>query len=210
MMSINCPVCNHDDSIQKVSIIVANGRSSRTISGPTEGVAYNVEKWESVGGVIAISRNASIELARKLSPPIEPRNKGGIGCKGIWAIVLTFILFVFSIGFVTIILRNLGQLNNLSSISSLILAGLMPIIFAVVIGGYLFIFLPIKGIFMVWDQYKVSKLKEGEKYIKEKLRWDAAINKWNCSYYCHRDGVVFDNNGITVCQLEQFSEFLFS
>jgi hypothetical protein len=209
-MSINCPVCNHDDSIQKVSIIVANGRSSGTISGSREAVAYNIEKWESAGGVIAINRSASIELARKLSPPIEPINKEGIGCKEIWATILTLILFVISIAFVTIILLNLGQLINLSSSSTFILAGLMPIIFAVVIGIFLFIYLPIKGIFMVRENYKVSKLKEEEKYIKEKLHWDAAMNKWNCAYYCHRDGVVFDNNGITVCRLEQFSEFLFS
>jgi hypothetical protein len=86
----------------------------------------------------------------------------------------------------------------------------MPIIFTVGIGSFLFIILLIMGIHMLWENYKVSKLKEEEKYIKEKLRWDAAMNKWNSAYYCHRDGVVFDNKGITVCQLEQFREFLFS
>jgi hypothetical protein len=126
------------------------------------------------------------------------------------AIVLVFILFAISIAFITISLRSFGQLINSSSSSSLSLAGLMPIIFTVGIGSFLFIILLIMGIHMLWENYKVSKLKEEEKYIKEKLRWDAAMNKWNSAYYCHRDGVVFDNKGITVCQLEQFREFLFS
>jgi len=209
-MSINCPVCNHDDSVQKVSIIVANGRSSGSISGPTESMADHIEKWESVAGVTAMRRSGSIELAKKLSPPIEPIKKGGIGCRGIWTIGLTFILFVISIAFVTIILLNLGQLNNLAPNSSLLLVRLAPIIIVVGLGGFFFIFLPIKGIFMVWENYKVNKRKENEKYAREKQRWDAAMNKWNGAYYCHRDGVVFDNKGITVCRLEQFSELLFS
>ena len=210
MMEINYPVCNHDDSIQKVSIIVANGQSSGNNSGPTGGVAYNIEKWESVGGVIKISRSASIELARKLLPPIEPLRKGGIGRKWILAINLVFILFAISIAFITIILRNLVYLPNSSSSSSLKLIGSIPILCIVGIVSFLSIILLIKGIDMLWENYKASKIKEEEKYVKEKLSWDAAMNKWNSAYYCHRDGVVFDNKGITVCQLEQIKEFLFS
>jgi hypothetical protein len=210
MMEINCPVCNHDDSIQKVSIIVANGQSSGNILGSAGGVANNIEKWESVGGVTTISRRTSSELARKLLPPIEPIKKGGIGFKWILAIVLVFIMFAISIAFVTIILRNLGHSINSSLSSSLGLGGLILIICSVGIIIFLFIILLIKGIDMLWENYKVSKLKEEENYIKEKLRWDEAMNKWNCAYYCHRDGVVFDNKGITVCQVEQFREFLFT
>jgi hypothetical protein len=63
---------------------------------------------------------------------------------------------------------------------------------------------------MLSKKYKESNQKEEEIYLQEKLRWEAAMNKWNCAYYCHRDGVVFDNKAITVCRLEQFREFLFS
>jgi hypothetical protein len=209
-MAINCPVCNHDDSTQKVSILVANGQSYGTISGPAEGVAKNKEKWESVGGVTKISRSVSIELARKLSPPIEPIKKRGFGYKWIWAIVLVIILFAITIAFVTINLRNFVQLNSSSSSSSLNPAGILPFICIVGVVGFLFIILLLKGIDMLWENYKVSKRKEEQKYIKEKLRWDAAMKKWDCAYYCHRDGAVFDNKGITVCRLEQFREFLFT
>ncbi len=208
-MSLNCPVCHNDDSIQKVSIIVANGRSTGIISGSTEGVSSKNETLESSGGVIAIGRNASVGLARKLSPPIGPIKNEGIGCKGILAIVLTFILFVISISFVTIILLNLGQLSNLFSTSLINLGGWMPWI-VIGIGGFLFVILPIMGIFVVQENYKVSKINEEKKYLKEKQRWDEAMSKWNCAYYCHRDGVVFDEKGITVCQVEQFREYLFS
>jgi hypothetical protein len=210
MMEIICPVCNHDDAIQKVSIIVANGQSSGNNSGLAEGAANHFEYWDSVGGVTRISRRESIELARKLLPPIEPTIKGGIGCKGILAIVLVFILFAILIAFATIILRNLGHLINSSSSSSIILVGLIPIIFIVGSVISLFIILLIKGINLSRENYNASKVKEEEKYIQEKLRWDAAIDKWNCAYYCYRDGVVFDNKSITVCPLEQFREFLFS
>jgi hypothetical protein len=63
---------------------------------------------------------------------------------------------------------------------------------------------------MLSKKYKESNQKEEEIYLQEKLRWDAAMSKWNCAYYCHRDGVLFDNKAITVCRLEQFGEFLFS
>ncbi len=70
---ILCPVCGKDDAIQKVSAIVASGRASGTLSGPSGGAAYVGGKWGITSGYTTLSGGITTELARKLSPPPQPR-----------------------------------------------------------------------------------------------------------------------------------------
>ena len=55
-----CPICNKDDAIQKVTVIVAGGRSSGHFSGPP-------------GDYTPVYGNTVSGLARLLAPPQSQR-----------------------------------------------------------------------------------------------------------------------------------------
>jgi hypothetical protein len=57
-MATNCPICNKDDGIQKLSVIVSSGKSSGTYSGPSGGSTIS-------------------DLALRLAPPPEPKQTPG-------------------------------------------------------------------------------------------------------------------------------------
>ena len=108
--SFLCPVCGKDDAIQKVSAIVASGRASGTLSGPSGGAAYVGGKWGITGGYTTLSGSMATELAQKLAPPSEPSRGRGVLASlfiggGIFEIVIalsTEEIWILPIGIVTI------------------------------------------------------------------------------------------------------------
>jgi len=69
-MAIICPQCNNDDSIQRVSAVVAGGTSTGSFSGPSGAITYSDGKVGSVGGYTHLSGSSTTNLANmlKLSP----------------------------------------------------------------------------------------------------------------------------------------------
>ena len=91
------PICNKDDAIQKLSVIVASENSSGTFSGPSGGVTYVDGKWGSVGGYSSLSGSTMSELARRLAPPPAPQNKDRVGCGALGAIAIADLLVFWAV-----------------------------------------------------------------------------------------------------------------
>lgn len=68
-----CPVCNKEDSIQRLSAIVASGTSSGTFSGPSGGVTHTGGEVGTYGGYTTLSGTSMSNLARALAFPAEPK-----------------------------------------------------------------------------------------------------------------------------------------
>jgi len=69
-MILACPIDNKDDSIQKVSAVVASGRSTGTFSGPTGGTVSYDGKSGSVSGYSSLSGSSTSHLAQLLAHPL--------------------------------------------------------------------------------------------------------------------------------------------
>jgi hypothetical protein len=185
-MSTNCPICNKDDAIQKLSVIVASGKSSGTFSGPSGGAAYVDGKLVPMGGYSTLSGSTISDLAKRLTPPSEPQKYKGLGC-------------------------GLGSLIAIVTFLGLIAASGLGFLLFNVVGGFIFLF----GGFVIYMLVlnalnKKSRKRDEAAYLFEKPRWDVAISRWNRSYFCHRDGIVFDPDTQETCQPDDLSGFLYS
>ncbi|MBM3180072.1 MAG: hypothetical protein FJZ86_06935 [Chloroflexi bacterium] len=187
-MTIECPICGKDDALQKVSSIVSGGTVRGSFSGPSGGVSYSGGNWGTVSGYTSLSGSTSTDLARLLSPPREPHTSfvnSGAPC--IFLLVLLGCFFAAPIW--SPIWYGVDLLSLLSPESysgergvALFFIGLAAVF------GVIYALLWVGGIAYSKSQNK----KESEKYSREKVIWDSAIEKWVRLYYCHRDDVVFD------------------
>lgn len=68
-----CPVCNSDESIQRLSAIVSSGTVSGTFSGPSSGVMHSGDEVGTYGGYTTLSGTSMSNLARVISLQDEPK-----------------------------------------------------------------------------------------------------------------------------------------
>jgi hypothetical protein len=68
-----CPICKRDDSIQRLSAIVASGTASGTFSGPSGGITHSGNETGTYGGYTTLSGTSMSNLARSLSLPNDPK-----------------------------------------------------------------------------------------------------------------------------------------
>jgi hypothetical protein len=188
-MSTPCPQCGKDDAVQKVAVLVDAGRSSGTFFGPS-GVLPYFDGYTSLSGV-PIS-----DLARKLAPPPEPEHRFAYRW-GKWAIVALFGPLAMCTFIVFCGAWNSLALSGLDIFFGLIFFGSAPaFFFAVGVVSFLL--------------HNSRDKKDDAKFATDKLRWDKAIRRWKRSYFCHRDGIVFDPEANESCQLESVGTFFYS
>lgn len=229
-MIVNCPKCQQNDRIQKLSSIYSSG----TVKGNYSGSAY------ASGQNVPVNFDASFQtnLASRLRPPSQPSTPGFL-----WYIMpflpMGYLIMLFApvgrsdkikmlitIGFaiaVTLTLTH-GQLNtlaafihNLGDKNSIIVTNSE---FSKVanlsaakagIGDYLlFIFLIAKvaphniqwimahffmfflALILYFIFYYAGLIASKRKVKREQYPvWQASMSRWNDSYYCHRDDVIF-------------------
>ena len=58
------------------------------------------------------------------------------------------------------------------------------------------------------DKEKKERLKSD--YYQKKTQWDAAIQKYNRSYFCFRDGIIYDPETGDIGKLDSLMEFLYT
>ena len=92
MSTIVCPQCEKDDSLQRVSAVVAGGISTGSFSGPSGALTYSDGKVGSAGGYTHLNGGSSTNLAKMLELPPEPQTKGLVFpvlilIFGIWLII---------------------------------------------------------------------------------------------------------------------------
>lgn len=209
-----CPVCGKDDAIQRISSIVSSGEASGTFSGPSVGVTRVDGKWGTTGGYTTLSGSTRTQLASKLARPKEPEKPSGFGCWWIAIALLAvpsfFQIFLFpGCAAVACILTDpdapLGTFNNEPLYVS---PGVG------VLGGFAWVGLGVAACLLVLHFIRRAennkKSKEARVYGEQKPRWDAAMEKYSRSYYCHRDDVVFDPETGTACAPSRLMEYLYS
>ncbi len=201
MTSIVCPLCNKDDVIQKVSAVVASGKTTSKFSGPSGGIANVDGKWGVVSGYTSLSGHTISELATLLAPPPEPKKPSGFGywwilIGGVVIPVLAFIpMFILVIS--TILYPSINQSVGLLSPSFIMLPclGCLSVVSLVIL--------------FIWIDNRI-KVKSKPKYLAEKLKWDTAMQHWNRLYYCNRHDIVFDPDTNETCMPQDTKKFSYA
>ncbi len=200
-MSNLCPICNKDDSIQKVSVIVSAGKASGTFSGPSGGVAYIDGKWGTVGGYTTLSGSTMSELAKLLSPPPAPNSPKGYTClEWIGLLFVAMILIPFVSGVLIIVseasMTVLGVFPNDPDTTD-------------VIGGFIFLIIAFVVIAFLVSLNQKRLAASEKRYAIEKHTWNLAMQRWNRLYFCQRDGIVFDPETGETCDPSNIQNFLY-
>ena len=188
-MSLNCPKCGKDDTVQKVSAALASMSASQTnlaarLAPPQKPVSPTAPKWIVVqiglliGGIFAITTVDTI-LTLLSRQGIELLGSNHI----IEGVALTFILLA------------IPRFSPLGKSEKGVLVGLfIPVAaiwnFFVVPYYVLYIFFVI-GVYF----FLINKAKKNF-YKVEIPMWENKMNEWNQSFYCHRDETIFSQKSI--------------
>jgi len=192
-MAIVCPRCNKDDTIQRISAIVQSGRAEGTFSGPTAGAVYVEGKWGASGSYTTLSGYTISELAKLLAAPPEPRKPSGFGWMSLPIGCIGFIGGYLLGAVLALPGFFISGMGNPSVPVAWQIIGFCEVIIAAIVGY---------GLVIVFIRHKArERLKVDEaRYVAEKLKWNAAIQRWNRMYYCHRDGIAFDPDTSETCE----------
>ena len=205
-MNVVCPICQKDDSIQKISVIVNAGQYSGSFSGPTGGITYDDGKMGTFGSYSTLSGTTVTNLAMLMFPPKEPKPGRGLGVWWILIILCSGSFLLSGLTGIFCLIPMFAFPNNIfvNSKEEALIMGIMGICL-----GIAFMIVSIGGL-ILFKCISVSKKKNGDKNYKiEKRLWDKAIAKWNRSYFCHRDDIIFDTESQEFSHLEKFQEYLF-
>lgn len=197
MSRVVCPVCEHDDQIQKVSAVVSGGVSNVTTGGPVGGIGYGGGHWSTVSGYSMQSGMAITVLAKRLMPPIKPSGRSSCWMWGC-AIYLGLVAVMgFCGGILELFSADEPQSARVASTQEEEADPLAILFTTVIVGGiagYLF--------------YRIAaKRQRAQDQLPD---WEQAVMRWNRVYYCFRDDLVFDPATGEACRLDDFYAFLYS
>jgi hypothetical protein len=202
MMDLLCPIDKKDDAIQKVSAVVAGGTSTGSFSGTTGGHINIDGNTGSIGGFNTLSGGISSNLANLLTPPAKPQMPKSTNLliifMAFWG--LTFLIGLGGTGILVPLLFLRGDAN----ITVKIVIGVIGIVLALASGIGLIVFMRFLNR-IDKDNHKNSQ----ERYLVDKLKWQKAMEKWVCLYYCHKHGVVFDPESGEYCEASSLKELLY-
>ena len=199
-----CPQCGLNDRVERVSAIV-DAQTQKTIhAGPQEKEVNVGSIQQSRFGDKSVTHIEMSSLASQLAAPEKPgptpklKKKPG-GC----LLVLGIFSFLIA-GFVGLML--IGSLNEQNSPDT------VPILI-------FFLFFMITGVGLLiinsrnrrikTEQYSIMGAAIARENSEKEIGWRRAMEKWQASYYCHRDGCVFIPEENNWAPLSQINEFLF-
>ncbi len=180
-MSVNCPQCQKDDNIRKVSSVVTGGISTGSYSGPTYSSTYVGEgKYHESYGHSTLNGSTVQEFSRLLAPPAPPK-RATTGCVNI-----IILLFITGTGLFcaanTAPFALMGGRSDGSGVFGLIACALTLGI------GF--------GTFILAKRFLADSNKgvanANKDYPDRLAAWEKQITKWNRLYLCFRDDIVFD------------------
>jgi hypothetical protein len=170
-MPNQCPICQSQNAVQKVSAIVSNGNAQVSIAGPVIDTSGDL-------GISFAGGNFSTPLAKFLSPPPEPRNDFLQGERV--EIYIKFVLYFFGVPLLGFIVAEIFSATFNADF-------FMGIAFLSSFFGF------IPGFILGYKRVlKPMYLKRDRRHFETKKIWNEAMKTWSRLYYCHRDDVVFD------------------
>lgn len=198
-----CPRCDKDDAVWKLSSVVEWGSASGTFSGPSVSVTRMDGKWGTTGGYTSLSGSTKTELARMLEPPAEPAKPGGLGCLDVLFYLGVMIICATMAG-TGLVLGIMAVGDSNESLTARVL--LFLFLLGVSVIGFVGLFQTFK---YFEKNHRKKKKQSAARYAEEKPAWDAAMRKYRRSYYCFRDGIVFDPETGTACDPSRLVEYLY-
>lgn len=196
-MNLACPIDNKDDTIQKVSAVVASGQSTGTFSGPTGGTVSYEGKVGSVTGHTTLSGNSTSQLAILLAPPKKPQEES-YSC---FLTLLAWFMILAGGGELYVYFANLLMSGRFSGILGL--GGIFDFVLFIIFGAIVW------GGFKLLNARKAHMNKEKERVQQNKPIWETAMKKWDRLYYCHKHDIVFDPENGETCPSNSLKEFLY-
>jgi len=198
-----CPICGKDDKIQKVSAIVSTHQHSGSSSGSSVGVTYDGE-FAVTEAYTNLKTTSISALAKALTPPSEPKKPEGGGClEGCLFMIVAIPALYIGIPVVLVI--------------PMVISSIVP---SSVPKGFVFLcyFICVGVALLLWQaktkerrdaKRKAAQAKMEFDFAARKNAWGTGMERWNRSYYCHRDGIVFDPITEETCPPEKMSQLLF-
>ena len=184
-----CPICQKDDQIKRLEVKYRDGISSGQFSGPTVSTSYSDGKIKPSYGRTTLTGSTSTNLSTLLAPPPSPPEPKGFGC---WWILLIYPVIpllggIFSIPFAIpgMVLFGISSAIWPDKTTPLSVIGAVLVIIAFCIGYFIAIRFVIK-------QDRKKKASMEKTLAEEKPKWEQAMQRWFRSYYCERDGIVYD------------------
>ncbi len=187
MSSIVCPICAHDDQIQKLSAIASSGTATGSFSGPTGGVTYSNKQWGTFGGYSHLTGQTATKLAQMLEPPRKPTPS-------------TFSMFPGTCLTVVVVLIG-AAITTVTLIENSIPTALLFLVLTAAISAFL-----ARGSENQRKAFEAEHLKENQLALD---RYQIAVALYDRSYYCFRDDQVFDPETGKHCAPQNLAEFLF-
>ena len=194
-----CPIHGTGDNIQRISGVVSGGQAHGTFSGPTGSVVNVDGKWGAAGGYTTLSGSTISNLAASLTPPREPKKRAF----GWLATIFMYYLFGSWIVMGVAIAMTPTWLLVSSPQGWISVLGIVGVALCLT---FLFI-----GLGALGFRWYINKNKQVQlEYPAKKRAWDQAMARWNRSYYCFRDDVVFDPDNGESCRPQDLNQFLYA
>ncbi|MEI6166983.1 MAG: hypothetical protein WCS52_07290 [bacterium] len=189
-----CPVCGKDDKLQKVSAVVSTNQHSSSSVGSSTGVTYDDGDFLVTQAYTSLKGSSISELAKALTPPAEPKKEETYD--GLWGCCAGGLrgCLVMVAGLIGVSI--FGGLSTLSNGSGGVVALLL-----IAAAGFVYFKWrnEIRKLLVDWgltkepDDAKVRRKAESDYDLSIRKRaWETSMVRWTRSYYCHRDGIVFD------------------
>ncbi len=222
-----CPRCGRNDRAEKVSAIMSSQTQNISSSEIQTRVVMN-PYGQPVYQQVAVPKvvTQSSELAKKLKPPekpklypqpvpkIYPRRKSNTALTfGIIFLVMAFLGLIFT---VIALSTSMFGANDTQSMA-LLLCGLPTLLFGVVGIGLTILGITSAGAKKLKFQQDCQSVEQENKKVfgnwkaaNQQLiaKWQAARNRWEDLYYCHRDDCVFIPEEGTCASLGKIKEYL--
>lgn len=179
-----CPVCGRVDQVQKLSAIHIAG-TNRAIGSSVSADKPNGHSAGSVG-TGSLTAIAQTELARQVSPPVEPAKPAlpqtsPRACRNTAVLAIAIIVFVPVVGIVCLAALGVSP----ESVGDWIVAAIYLFAGIVAVVGSVAYYRRERNLI------EVKRSEQDRAYGEAHMKWKQAHLNWERMYYCHRDSVVY-------------------
>lgn len=220
MVANNCPKCQHDDMIRKVSAILDQEINKISTNVPVTNVYTDGNGKAHTYRTYEESKTTQVSvLAQRLMPPNKPSAgiDWGKGVKGVSTLgkVIGVFLIVGLISFLCIgvlysyqVLSNSSEVPQSTLIKAIVLFVIISLVVIAIIG---LVWFSSHGLLRRYGHNMSQKHAERKDIVEnqEIPQWMHAMQRWDKLYYCDRDGVVFVPGEGTYAPVDRMINYIY-